>query len=73
LGLYDAYQHDPEGFRAGYDDLLSSTGMAAPATLAARVGINLDAAFWRRGLDVVRGNVEEFERLVEQRALDTMS
>ena len=73
LGLYDAYQHDPEAFRVGYDDLLSSTGMAAPAALAARVGINLDAAFWRRGLDVVRGNVEEFERLVEQRAIDTMS
>jgi oligoendopeptidase F len=28
LGLYAAYQEDPDRFRAGYDDLLSCTGLA---------------------------------------------
>ena len=27
IGLYARYREDPDGFRAGYDDLLSSTGL----------------------------------------------
>ena len=41
LGLYARYTADPDGFRAGYDDLLSSTGLADAATLAARFGIDV--------------------------------
>ncbi|HEY6411322.1 MAG TPA: M3 family oligoendopeptidase, partial [Ktedonobacteraceae bacterium] len=36
LGLYAQYQQDPEKFKQGYDDLLSSTGLADAATLAAQ-------------------------------------
>lgn len=65
LGLYARYQRDPEGFKTGYDDLLSSTGLADVATLAQRFGIDVRTPdFWRSSLDVVRQDIDEFERLV---------
>jgi oligoendopeptidase F len=65
LGLYACYAQDPAGFRAGYDDLLSSTGLADAATLARRFGIDVRGpAFWRSSLDVIREKIVEFERLV---------
>ncbi|MGI8588157.1 MAG: M3 family oligoendopeptidase [Chloroflexia bacterium] len=64
LGLYARYQQDPAGFRTGYDDLLSSTGMADAATLAARFGIDTRTPdFWRSSLDVVRADIDRFESL----------
>jgi oligoendopeptidase F len=64
LGLYARYTDDPDGFRAGYDDLLSSTGLADAATLAARFGIDTRAAdFWRSSLDVVRADIETYKTL----------
>ena len=41
IGLYARYLDDPERFRAGYDDLLSATGMADAATLAAAFGFDV--------------------------------
>jgi pepF/M3 family oligoendopeptidase len=65
LGLYARYQRDPEEFRRGYDDLLSSTGLADAATLAGRFGFDLRTPdFWRASLDIVRADVDRFERLV---------
>jgi pepF/M3 family oligoendopeptidase len=64
LGLYKRYEQDPDGFRAGYDELLSSTGLADAATLCARFGIDIRSAdFWRSSLDVVRERIDVFERL----------
>lgn len=64
LGLYAQYQQDPEKFKQGYDDLLSSTGLANAATLAAQFGIDIHSAdFWRESLDIVRGDIERFEEL----------
>jgi pepF/M3 family oligoendopeptidase len=69
LGLYARFQSDPEGFRRGYDDLLSSTGLADAAALAARFGIDIRTPdFWRASLDIVRGDVARFEQLVDGRA-----
>jgi oligoendopeptidase F len=68
LGLYAQYQTDPDRFRAGYDDLLSSTGLADAATLAKRFGIDITTGeFWRSSLDIIRGNVDRFEQLVDER------
>ena len=65
LGLYARYQQDPESFKAGYDDLLSSTGLADAATLAARFGIDTRTpAFWRSSLDIIREDINRFEELV---------
>lgn len=68
VGLYARHQRDPEGFRAGYDDLLASTGEGDAATLAALFGIDTrEPAFWRASLDVIRGDIARFEELVERR------
>ena len=65
LGLYARYQKDAEGFKASYDDLLSSTGLADAATLAARFDIDLRMPdFWRSSLDIVRADIDRFEGLV---------
>ena len=64
LGLYAQYQQDPEKFKQGYDALLSSTGLADAATLAAEFGIDIRSAdFWRASLDIVREDIERFEEL----------
>ncbi len=66
LGLYTRYQQDPEAFRKGYDDLLSSTGLADAATLAARFAIDLRSeAFWTGCLDIIRQDVARFEVLTQ--------
>jgi oligoendopeptidase F len=64
LGLYARYVEDPETFKAGYDELLSMTGMADAATLAARFGIDLRGrAFWDASLKVVEQDVDRFMEL----------
>jgi pepF/M3 family oligoendopeptidase len=61
LGLYARYQQDPESFRSGYDDLLSSTGLADAATLGARFGIDTRSeAFWTASLDIIRSDIDRF-------------
>jgi pepF/M3 family oligoendopeptidase len=68
LGLYARYKEDPEAFKEGYDELLSSTGLADAATLASKFGIDIRTPeFWRASFDVIRGDVERFEELVGSR------
>ena len=67
LGLYARYQQDPDGFKKGYDDLLSQTGMADAATLAATFGIDIrSVAFWRSSLDIIRADIAHFEQLIAE-------
>ena len=64
LGLYARYREDADRFRAGYDELLSSTGLHSAADLAARFRIDVrSAGFWRASLDVVREQIRQFEAL----------
>src|SRR5690606_5913703 len=66
LGLYARYEADPDNFKAGYDDLLSSTGMGDAAELAARFGINTRSVdFWRNSLNVVRRDIDTFVALID--------
>ena len=61
LGLYARFQEDPERFRAGYDDLLASTGLATAAELAGRFGIDVrDQGFWASSLGVCSDRIETF-------------
>lgn len=61
LGLFAEYERDPDRFRKGYDDLLSSTGLGTAAALATQFGIDVrDTAFWTSSLDVVRGRIDAF-------------
>lgn len=65
LGLYAQFQQDPDTFRTGYDDLLSSTGLDDAATLAARFGIDIRTPdFWRSSLATIRADIDQFESLV---------
>ncbi|GCE26245.1 oligoendopeptidase F [Dictyobacter alpinus] len=69
LGLYAQYQQNPETFKQGYDELLSSTGLADAAALAARFGIDLRSeAFWAASLDIVRQDIDAFCELVQSQA-----
>jgi oligoendopeptidase F len=64
LGLYAIYEKDPQSFKARYDDLLSSTGLADAATLAQRFGIDIKTPeFWRGSLAQIAGDVDKFEAL----------
>lgn len=64
LGLYAIYEKSPETFKANYDDLLSSTGLADAATLAQRFGIDIRTPeFWRGSLAQIAKDVEKFEAL----------
>jgi oligoendopeptidase F len=64
LGLYARYTDDPERFRGGYDDLLSSCGLASAADLAGRFGIDVrDTAFWASSLRVLQDRIDELVAL----------
>lgn len=64
LGLYAVYQRDPAMFESSYDDMLASTGEADPASLAGRFGIDIRSEqFWRSSLDIVRADIDRFEKL----------
>jgi oligoendopeptidase F len=64
IGLFARYTGDPDGFRAGYDDLLASTGMADAAMLAARFDIDVRSrAFWDTSLDTLRRHIDEYVTL----------
>ncbi len=69
IGLYARYIDDPERFRSGYDDLLSTVGMADAVTLAGRFGIDVrDRAFWTESLDVLGRQVDDYISLVDTTA-----
>jgi oligoendopeptidase F len=64
IGLYAQYVEDPERFRAGYDDLLSSVGMADAVALCARFGFDIhDSAFWASSLNVIVNHINDYEQL----------
>lgn len=64
IGLYARYIDDPERFRAGYDDLLSTVGMADAITLTGRFGFDIrDTAFWAESLAVLVRHIDDYERL----------
>ena len=67
IGLYSRYREDPDRFRAGYDDLLSSTGLQPAADLANRFGMDVNSVeFWSSSLDVVRARIDDFEQLAAE-------
>lgn len=65
IGLYEVYKKDPDTFRAGYDDLLSSTGLDDATALAAKFGIDIRSrGFWEAGLASIGRDIDRFESLV---------
>ncbi len=61
LGLYTVYRERGDAFLPAYDDLLSSTGEARSAELAARFGIDIrDRGFWESSMDTIEEYVERY-------------
>ena len=72
IGLYARYVDDPDAFRSGYDDLLSTVGMADASSLAARFGFDIrERAFWADSLAVVERHVDDYERLAKRLPRET--
>ncbi|MCH8213803.1 MAG: M3 family oligoendopeptidase [Proteobacteria bacterium] len=62
--LYDVFQKGHPGFQAKYLDMLRAGGTLRHKELLAPFGLDAgDPAFWRRGLDVVSGFIDELEAM----------
>jgi oligoendopeptidase F len=60
--LYSVFQSGHPGFQAKYLDLLRAGGTKRHRELLAPFGLNAsDPAFWRKGLDVIAGFIDELE------------
>ena len=60
--LYDVYQSGHAGFAGKYRDMLRAGGTKVHRDLLAPFGLDAsDPAFWRRGLDVIAGFIDELE------------
>ena len=62
--LYAVYEHASDGFAEKYLDMLRAGGSLRHKELLAPFGLDAsDPAFWQRGLDVVRGMIDELEQM----------
>jgi oligoendopeptidase F len=60
--LYGVYQAGHPGFQAKYLDMLRAGGTLRHRELLAPFGLDAsDPGFWRRGLDVIAGFIDELE------------
>ena len=60
--LYSVFQSGHPGFQAKYLDMLRAGGTRRHQELLAPFGLDAtDPAFWRRGLDVIAGFIDELE------------
>jgi oligoendopeptidase F len=70
LGLFARYRSDPDHFRDGYDDLLSRVGMNTAEELGAAFDLDVtDESFWMDSIEVLRGRIHDYERLVVELGL----
>ena len=62
--LYAVYGQAERGFAAKYLDMLGAGGTRRHKELLAPFGLDAsDPAFWRRGLDVIKGFIDELEAM----------
>ena len=62
LSVYARYLEEGEGFVPAYLEMLAAGGSRSPEELAQIAGLDLaDPGFWDRGLQLVRGELEEAE------------
>jgi oligoendopeptidase F len=67
LSVYGRYLAEGESFVPKYLEMLSAGGSRSPEELAEIAGLDLtDPGFWRAGLDLVRGQLEEAEAAAEE-------
>lgn len=67
LSLYARYKKEGESFVSKYLNLLAAGGSDSPANLLEEFGIDIeDPNFWNEGMNILRGMVEEAERLASE-------
>ena len=67
-GLYAKYQEQGEDFPQAYKKLLSVTGKLSTEDVAKTIDIDLeDQAFWKKSLDLVSEDIEQFKKLAQKR------
>ena len=67
-GLYAKYQEQGEDFPEAYKKLLSVTGKLSTEDVAKTIDIDLeDQAFWKKSLDLVSKDIEQFKKLAQKR------
>jgi oligoendopeptidase F len=66
LSVYGKYLEEGESFVPKYLEMLGAGGSRSPEELAAIAGLDLtDPGFWRAGLDLVKGQLEQAEEAAE--------
>jgi len=67
LSVYARYQEEGDAFVPAYLDLLRAGGSRSPEDLGKIVGCDLaDPAFWKKGLDIVEGQLTAAEEAARQ-------
>jgi oligoendopeptidase F len=67
LALYNLYQKRGAAFVPQYTEVLAAGDSDYPDRILAKVGVDLlDPAFWNEGLNILRGLVEQEERLAKE-------
>jgi oligoendopeptidase F len=67
LSVYGRYLEEGESFVPKYLEMLAAGGSRSPEDLAAIAGLDLtDPGFWRSGLDLVGGQLEQAEAAAEE-------
>lgn len=67
LSVYGRYLEEGESFVPRYLEMLAAGGSRSPEELAEIAGLDLtDPGFWRSGLDLVRGQLEQAEAAAEE-------
>lgn len=64
LSLYQQFKAEGESFKPRYLEILAAGGSASPEHILKQAGIDMhSAAFWQGGFDVIRGLIDQLERL----------
>ena len=64
-GLYSKYKRDGESFVGAYKEMLRRTPMLDAEDAARLVGVDLtDRSFWRDGLEMIKADVDQLEKLL---------
>jgi oligoendopeptidase F len=67
LALFELYKEEGADFVPKYIDVLSSGGNDYPDQILAKAGVDLnDPNFWGKGIEVIRGLIEQEEQLARQ-------
>ena len=69
LSVYKKYEEQGAAFLPQYDDFLGRCGTDTVANVAATLDIDVRSTdTWRKALDVLRGEIDTFVKLVDQRS-----